>query len=359
MRYSSEAKTVSQAGILAVRWHVPGSLRTIELFAIPALVLLVVSLAAASGQVPAKVFTIGVIKWLRFVPRHAYGPDSYAAFQQELNDRGYWLGQNLVFESLPVKDTSERLDERVAGLVRLKVDVIAASFAPSVIRAAQRATRSIPIVMQGVTVDPVEAGFVQSLAKPGGNITGVMNLESDLLLKRLDLLRQMLPQISRVLILWSSDQRKPRMKQIEGVAGAMGIQVRHLVREKPLEQHLEGAFSTIREVKPDALVVTDNELAIRYEPQIIEYVTKNRLPTMYGRSRFVKNGGLMSYGASLPHLYRRSATYVDRIFKGARPQDLPVGRPIKFDLVINVKTAKRLGLTIPRFILYEANEVIR
>jgi putative ABC transport system substrate-binding protein len=169
----------------------------------------------------------------------------------------------------------------------------------------------------------------------------------------------MVPQISHILILWPPHQPKDRVKEIERVARALDVKVQHLVREKPLEQHLEGVFSIISRVKPDALVVADNELAIRYEPQIIEYVTKNRLPTMYGRSRFVKNGGLVSYGASLPHLYRRSAAYVERIFKGATPADLPVERPTKFDLVVNLRTAKMLGLTIPPSILYEADELIR
>jgi len=330
--------------------------RTIGLISFLAYGLLVGG-SPVTAQQPEKIYRLGLLRWAHFVPLHG-GFLPIHAFGQEMRDRGYWIGQNLVQEVRTLKGAAEDRDQKVAELLQLKVDVIAASSSPLLIRAAQQATRTIPIVMQGVTVDPVEAGFVQSLARPGGNITGLTNLESELNSKRLELLKQGFPRISRVLVLWPANQRKREIRQIENMAEALGVQVLSLVRAKPLEQHLEGVFSTISREKPDALLLADVDLAVRYEPRIIEYTTKNGLPTMYGRSRFVESGGLISYGANLPHLFRRSAIYVDKILKGAKPADLPVERPGKFDLVINLKTATAMGLTLPPEMRYRADKVI-
>ncbi len=258
------------------------------------------------------------------------------------------------------KRQRERYPKIAAELVRLKVDVIVAGPAPPAIRAAQRATRTIPIVMVSAFVDPVKAGFVESLARPGGNITGLTNLDSELHPKRLELLKEAFPRISRLVILWPAFQQKQAMKAIEVAGQALGIQIQSLVRMGGrLDEHLESAFSTISRESPDALLVVDSLLMLRHNARIFEFTAKRQLPTMYTRSRFVKAGGLMSYGADQPDLSRRTAIYVDKILKGAEPAKLPVERPTKFELVINLKTAKKAGLTIPPQFLALADKVIR
>jgi len=253
-----------------------------------------------------------------------------------------------------------------AELVRLKVDVIVVSPAPPQLRAAQRATHTIPIVMSGSNVDPVEAGFVVSLARPGGNVTGLTNLESKLHPKRIELLKEAFPRISRVAILWPRAHQKHAMKEVKAVGDALGIQIQSVVAATryvtPLDE-LKRAFSAISREAPDALLVASMPLTIHNRARVVEFAAKRRLPTIYARrpfvKAFVKEGGLMSYNADLQHLYRRAATYVDKILKGAKPGDLPVEQPTKFRLVINLKTAKKIGLTIPPSILYRADKVIK
>ncbi len=236
--------------------------------------------------------------------------------------------------------------------------------APPLIRAAQQATRTNPIVMAGVCVDPVEAGFVESLARPGGNITGMAQLDSKLYGKKLELLKEVSPQMSRVAILWPGAQQRRSMKEVEAVGRALGIQIQSLIVVRP--GHLDRAFSAIlhsdraqpRET-PRGLLVAITGLINRHRARIIEFAAKRRLITMYIRSRYVDAGGLMSYGANLPHAFRQAATYVDKILKGTKPADLPVERPTKFDLVINLKRAKQLGITIPPELLYRADKVIK
>ncbi len=198
------------------------------------------------------------------------------------------------------------------------------------------------------------------LARPGGNITGITNLDSDLHPKRLELFKEAFPRISRVAILWPAFQQKRVMKEIEAVGQALGIQIQSLVRiGGRLDEHLKSAFSAISRESPDALLVVDSLLMGRNRAQIFEFTAKRRLPTMYAGSRFVNVGGLMSYGTNLPNLYRRIATYVDKILKGAKPADMPVERPTKFELVINLKRAKQIGVTIPPEFLLRADKVIK
>ncbi len=330
-------------------------LRTIGLISPLALGLLAVFLPA-EAQEAVKVYRVG---WLRSSPRPPSGR-THVAFRQKLHELGYVEGQNLAIEYRSAKRKHERYPKIAAELVRVKVDVIVAGPAPPAIRAAQRATRTIPIVMVGAFVDPVEAGFVDSLARPGGNITGFTNLESDLHPKRLELLKEAFPRISRLVMLWPAFQQKRVMKEIEAVGKALGIQIQSLVRiGGRLDEHLKSAFSAISRESPDALLVVDSLLMGRNKARIFEFTAKRRLPTMYARSRYVKAGGLMSYGANSPDLFRRIATYVDKILKGAKPADLPVVRPTKFELVINLKTAKKLGLTIPPQFLARADKVIK
>jgi len=282
----------------------------------------------------------------------------FKAFRQGLRELGYVDGQNIVIVTRGARRERDRLPAFAAELVRLNVDVIVTSSAPPAVRAAQRATRTIPIVMGGVHVDPIKAGFVMSLARPGGNITGLTNLASKLHPKRLELLKEAFPQISRVAILWPRAHHKHEMKETEAVGQALGIQTQLLDVGDRLDE-LESAFSAISRERADGLLVVVSRLINRQRARIIEFTAKKRLPTIYPRIRFVKAGGLMSYGTDRQHLLRQAATYVDKILKGAKPADLPVERPKKFDLVINLKTAKALGLTIPPTLLLQAAKVIK
>jgi len=231
-----------------------------------------------------------------------------------------------------------------------------------VIRAAQRATRTIPIVFRGASRDPVARGFVASLARPGGNITGLTALSEKLIPKSLELLKEAFPQISRVVILVppSAVRHKHVMKEVEAVGQALGIQIQSLVvrREDGMDK-LESFFSAMGRGAPDALLAAGSYFLRVHRARIIEFANKRRLPTISARSSSVDAGGLMYYGTNRPYLYRRAATYVAKILKGAKPADLPIEQPTKFDLVINLKTAKKLGFTIPPAVLLQATKVIK
>ncbi len=337
-------------------------MRRIIIFLAMAFAVLI-SAHPTEAQQAGKVYRIG---WLGIggpgsQRRHKLKPSpQQIAFRQRLRELGFVEGQNLVIERRWAEGKYERLPDLAAELVRLKVDVLVTSSAPRAIRAAQRTTRTIPIVMVGADVDPVEAGFVVSLARPGGNITGLTNFASRLNPKRLELLKEAFPRISRVAILWPPDHQEQAMNEVEAARHALGIQIQSLVLTGSLRlDELERFLSAISRERPDALLVASSGLIIRHRARIIEFTAKRRLPTIYTRSRFVKSGGLMSYGANLPDLFRQTATYVDKILKGAKPGDLPVEQPRKFELVINLKTAKKLGLTIPPSILYRADKVIK
>jgi putative ABC transport system substrate-binding protein len=214
--------------------------------------------------------------------------------------------------------------------------------------------------MAGISADPVKAGIVVSLARPGGNITGMTNLSAKLHPKRLELLKEAFPRISRVAILRHRHRTRPEpwVKETEAVGQALGIQIQLLDVGRRLDE-LESAFSAIRREGPEGLLVATAGLMIRHRARFIEFTTKKRLPTIYTRSRNVKAGGLMSYGTNRPELYRRIATYVDKILKGRKPADLPIEQPTKFELVINMKTANKIGLTIPPQFLARADKVIK
>jgi len=328
-------------------------LRTIGVIGILVLGLLAAPLLT-EAQEPTKVPRIGYLS--------VRGPDRekrrLAAFQQGLRELGYIEGQNLVIEYRYAEGKSKRYPDLAAELVRLKVDVIVTSPSPTLIRAAQRTTRTIPIVMLATAVDPVEAGFVVSLARPGGNITGLMNLSGELHPKRLELLKEVSPRISRVAILWSRSQQQA-MKEVKAAGQALGIQIQSLVREGRRLDQLKSAFSAISKERPDGLMVASFRLTLRYRVRVTEFAAKKRLPTIYDNSIFVKAGGLMVYDADRQHLHRRAATYIDKILKGAKPGDLPVERPTKFVFEINLKTAKQLGITIPPTVMYQATKVIK
>jgi len=298
------------------------------------------------------------------VPRIGYlSPSSSGAFlfyiegfRRGLRTLGYVEGQTIIVEYRYMEGKAERLPELAAELVRMQVDVIVVQTARAV-QAVQQATSRIPIVMAGVP-DPVTSGFVDSLARPGRNITGTTSFDVDLSGKRLELLKETVPNFSRVAVLWNA-RSQPMARRAENArvaARALGLTIQEVGVQDPNE--LEAAFAAMTQERPDALLVVLDAFTFVQRKQILEFAAKHRLPAMYELREFVEEGGLMTYGTSFPAWYERTAYYVDRILKGAKPRDLPVEQPTKFELVINLKTAKTLGLTIPPSILLRADGVI-
>jgi len=279
-----------------------------------------------------------------------------AAFKQGLRELGFVEGQNYVIEYRNGKGNIERLREVAAELVRLKVDVILTSPGKNPTLAAQGATSTIPIVMPGSRVDPVEAGYVVSLARPGGNITGLADLRAELYGKRLELLKEALPRISRVTMLWNQGQLERWGKVIKAQAQALGIELQSVVVHRSA---IESTLSEISRKTHGLSVTAAGGASVQHRARIVDFAMKRRLPAIYDRSRFVDAGGLMSYGTDILDLYRQAATYVSKILKGAKPADLPIERPKKFELAINLKTAKQLGVTIPPILLLQATKVIK
>ncbi len=304
------------------------------------------------AQQTGKVYRIGYLAW----PSSA--KPAYDAFRREIFRLGYADGQTIAFESRFAKGKRKRLKALAAELVSLNVDVIVTSFGPA-IGAAQRATRTIPIVMAGgAGVDPVKRGWVASLARPGGNMTGVMNMSGELHPKRLELLKEVSPRISRVAILWPPRVQKQRMNEVEATRQALGIQVQTFPGGGG-KNYLESTLSAIDKDVPHALLVATSIAALDNRSQIIDFANKRQLLTIFDRDVFVTAGGFMSYGVDFRDLHRRTASYVDKILKGAKPGDLPIEQPRKFEFVINLKTAKALGLTIPPSVLLQATKVIK
>ncbi len=329
-------------------------LRTIGLISTLALGLLAWPLPAEAQQTN-KVYRLG---YLTSRPGLPATNSTYIALLQRLRELGYVEGQNLVLEYRSGK--RKHRPKMAADLVRLKVDVIVVPHGPPSIRAAQRATRTIPIVLAGVHVDPAEAGFVVSLARPGGNITGLTNLAAQLHPKQLELLKEAFPRISRVALLWPRPHKKQAMKEVEAVGQALGIQIQSLVVSgRSTLDDLESAFSAISQERSDGLLVVSFGFTLRHRARIIDFAAKRQLPTIYDRNIFVDAGGLMSYNADRKDLVRRVATYVDKVLKGAKPGDLPVEQPTKFELIINLKTAKQIGVTISPAVLLQATKVIK
>ena len=280
----------------------------------------------------------------------------YVAVQQGLRELGYVEGQSIMIEARFAGENPDRFPELAADLARLKVDVIV-PFSFAGLRAAQQATKTIPIVMTGsATLDPVAAGFVASLGRPGGNITGLAELEEYLVGKRLELLKEIFPKISGVAILGSARFRGPFLREIEVAARSLGLKL--YLQEVQGPEDFESAFSAIVKERAGAVLVPSGPLVAAHRTRIIELLTRNRLPAIFGGEENVEAGGLMSYGPNRLDQFRRAAYFVDKILKGTKPADLPVEQPTKFELVINLKTAKALGLKIPRSILLRADEVI-
>jgi putative ABC transport system substrate-binding protein len=268
-----------------------------------------------------------------------------------------WIeGKTIVVEYRYAENRNERLPELAAELVRLNVDVIvvAGTLAPF---AAKRATTTIPIVMTSAG-DPLDSGLVASLARPGGNVTGLSLMMSEVSGKRLELLKELVPRLSRVAVLWNSTNPYPTIvfKETQDAARTLGIELQSLEVKGPAD--FATVFGLAGQKRPDAFLTIDDPLTLSQRDQILDFAAANRLPAIYGIEEFAAAGGLMTYGASIPDLYRRAATYVDKILRGAKPGELPVEQPTKFDLVINLKTAKALGLTVPQTLLVATDKVI-
>jgi putative ABC transport system substrate-binding protein len=279
-------------------------------------------------------------------------------FREGLRQLGYVEGQNIIIEWRYADGKDERLPDLAAELVRLKVDLVVTHSTPA-IRALQRATTSIPIIMANVG-DPIAQGFVASLARPGGNLTGFTNLSPDLSTKRLELLKEVSPKILRVAVFQNTAQHGPAMKEVEAAAKALRVQVQILEVRGPND--IEMAFEAARRDRADALLTMPNPLLrqdTKPRKRIVDFTLTRRMPSMHEGSDYVVAGGLMSYGLDDKDNFRRAAVYVDKILKGAKPADLPVEQPMKFEFVINLKTAKQIGLPIPPNVLARADRVIR
>ena len=282
------------------------------------------------------------------------------AIRLALSERGYVEGQNIAIEYRYAEGKLDRLPELAAELVRLKVDIIVGAGGDRVIRAAKNATKTIPIVMS-LGADPVELGLVESLARPGGNVTGITTLSRELGGKRLELLKEAVPKVARVAVLYdpaNPDSVLELKEVLPAAARALGLTIQPW--EVRAADGFESVFAAISKWRPDGLYVpTSGPLMGANQKRIVSFALKSRLPSMYYNTGYVDAGGLMSYGADQADRYRRVAYYVDRILKGAKPADLPVEQPTKFELVINLKTAKQIGLTIPPEVLARARRLIK
>jgi ABC-type uncharacterized transport system substrate-binding protein len=280
----------------------------------------------------------------------------FNAFMDGFRELGWVEGKNVAFERRHAENHLERLPEFAAELVRLNVDVILAAGTLGPL-AAKRATTTIPIVMTAAG-DPVGSGLVASLAQPNGNITGMSLMAPDLGGKRLGLLKEFVPQLSRVAVLWNAANPYPALvfKETQAAGQKLGIQVQSLEVRSP--DDFDGAFERTRRWRPDALITVEDPLTVTYRKRIADVALDEQLPSLYGVREFVEVGGLISYGGNVTDLFRRAAGYVDKILKGAKPADLPVQQPTRFEMVINLKTAKALGLTVPLIMQMTADEVI-
>jgi ABC-type uncharacterized transport system substrate-binding protein len=318
-----------------------------------AAVLLAVAVIAEAQQQP-KVAKIG---WLESGST-VQGTPLGELFLRRLHELGYVESNNITIEYRSADDKLDRLPTLARELVRLNVDVLVTSTTPAAI-AAKNATKTIPIVFILLAADPVAAGLIDSLARPGGNITGLTNIAAELGGKRLELLKETVPKLTRVALLWDPQNSGSAQawKESQPPARELGLQLHSM--EVSSADKFEGAFNDAIKARSAALAVTPMILATSNRKQIVELAAKTRLPAIYAREEFVESGGLMSYGTDLDDHYRRAAIYVAKILKGAKPADLPVEQPTKFELVINSKAARRIGLTIPPNVLARADKVIR
>jgi len=312
---------------------------------------LLASFYFAEAQQPKKIPTVGLL-----VGGRGFGTAG-AAFRKALRELGWIEGKNIAIESRLAEVSLDRLPQLAAELVRLNVAVIVADGDPAA-RAAKQSTRTIPIVLIAVC-DPATEGLVASLARPGGNITGLTSISEELSGKRLEFIKEAFPKARRVAVLWNpaNSSNVVEFREIGAAAKALGLKLQSL--EARSADDFKGAFAVGARDRANALIVVRDPLLDTDHFQVLDFAVVNRLPSMHGEAEFVEAGGLMSYGPSRVELFARAAVYVDKILKGAKPADLPVERPMKFELVINLKTAKQIGVTIPQSVLYRADKVIK
>jgi len=328
---------------------------TLRLACLGILILAMLVLPTALGAQPqGKVVRIGL---LDFGASNPSSDARWKALRERLRELGYVEGQNVVFESRWGNAQVDRLPGLATELVNLKVDIVVTATGEAAL-AAKRATSSIPIVI-ATTPDPVRLGLVASLARPGGNVTGVISLSSDLTGKRLELLKQLLPRAARVAVLNDPDNRSSEfiMRDAESVAKSLGVVVQGVDARGQAE--FDAAFSAMKRARADAVILAVNTPFIAHRRRLAELAVSHRLPMMAAAREYAEAGALLSYGTDYPDRFRRAATYVDKILKGAKPGDLPIEQPTTFELVINLKTARALGLTIPQSVLGRADEVIQ
>ena len=335
--------------VISRQWSIVGK----SVFFLALCTLLFAFTVPTEAQQPQKVPRIGYLT----VASLSSNTDRIEAFRKGLHELGYIEGKNILIEWRSGEGKAERQAELATELVRMKVDVIVSS-GPTMTLAAKSATTTIPIVMTQ-DADPVGSGFVASLARPGGNITGLSTLAPELSGKQVELLREIVPKLSRVTVIANSTEpaNQKILKEIELAAGAFGVQLRSV--DVVARKDIEPAFKAAIRAHAEALMVLQSALLAQYRTQMANQAAQSRLPAMYYSALFVEVGGLVSYATSFTDLSRRAATYVDKILKGAKPADLPVEQPTKFELVINLKAAKQIGLTIPPNVLARADKVIR
>jgi putative ABC transport system substrate-binding protein len=321
--------------------------------------LLAVFLLAASfaqAQQSAKLLRIGYLSGAD----NTFESTRSQAFRDALRELGYIEGQNIAIEYRYAQGNIDQFPKLAAELVRLKVDIIVVSGGYGPIQSAKNASKTIPVVMLGLATDPVESGLVESLARPGGNVTGLTTLSRELGGKRLEILKEAVPKIARVAVLYNPAGQQGEIEVKEDLpiaARALGLTVQPWeVRDA---NGFEKVFAALSKERPDGLYVTSGPVMNANQKRVAGLALKSRFPSMYARSEAVDAGGLIYYGADLADTYRRAATYVDKIFKGAKPADLPVEQPTKFEFIINLKTAKQIGLTIPPNVLARADRVIK
>ncbi|MBI4489616.1 MAG: ABC transporter substrate-binding protein [Deltaproteobacteria bacterium] len=331
----SEIQNLKWAGILAIIFSLVGCV------------------GMAEAQQPAKVRRIGFLGNSNpTLEANLVGP-----FREGLRELGYIEGQNILIEYRWAEGKYERFPELIGELVHLKVEVIVTAGTPASL-AVKKATTSIPLVMIAVG-DPIGTGLVASLARPGGNITGLTSIAADLEGKRLELLREVIPRLSHVAVFWNPASPFQVVAEKEVQAAAQVLRMKVLSLGVQAQEQFDNAFATIRRERPGALNVLADRLFLHNRARIMDFATQNRLPGVHAYVELVEAGGLMSYGPSYAGMHRRAATYVDKILKGTKPADLPVEQPMRFELIINLKTAKQIGLTIPPNVLARADKVIK
>ena len=310
--------------------------------------------AASESQPPGKIARIGYLDGGSPTPEFL---PFLEAFRRGLRELGYIEGQNLAIEYRWAEGRYERLPELAAELVRLRVDIIVVGIAQAA-RAAKQATTTIPIVMVAV-IDPVGFGLVKSLTRPGGNITGLSSVNPEMVAKHLELLKETVPRVSRVAVLWNAANPVEVRLWRARKAAAQALGLRLIDVEVRTPDDFAAAFSVIARERPEAMLLVGDPLILGQRRPIVEFAEKHRLPIISDVAEFPHVGGLMSYGVHLPDLFRRAPAYVDKILKGTKPANLPVEQPTRFEMVVNLKTARALGLTIPQSVLIRADQVIR